>query len=244
MKGKAISSCHTETKANRWEPRHLGRRIYLQIYTDQRLQVECKKHRGIQQSSWWQGAHLRWHKQCFGWNRLPKSSLHRIQYYCIWQLSSETSIKLLYRDWEPLNLVWMPPAESRPLFSSSSLSLQNELRQRVVMYWTFIQTTMLMQTCSSQTVVKNHVFLVKPTYCLKPLYGVRRFCVCDVSVVQRICIINIFCRFTNKFPLTPIGCIFEVKLEDFGKDTTKVKNKQEYLLFYVVSMGFLPILTI
>ena len=35
-----------------------------------------------------------------------------------------------------------------------------------------------------------------------------------------------------------MGCVFEVKLEDFVKDTTKIENKQEYLLFYVVSMGF------
>ena len=43
---------------------------------------------------------------------------------------------------------------------------------------------MLMPTCSRQTLVKDHAFLVKPAYYLKSLYGVRGFCVCDISVVQ------------------------------------------------------------
>ncbi len=40
-----------------------------------------------------------------------------------------------------------------------------------------------MPTCSRQTLVKDHAFLVKPAYYLKSLYGVRGFCVCDISVV-------------------------------------------------------------
>lgn len=52
----------------------------------------------------------------FGWNRLPNRSWHRILYSCLWQLSSETSTKLLCRDWKPMNLDCVPPAESRPLF--------------------------------------------------------------------------------------------------------------------------------
>ena len=44
-----------------------------------------------------------------------------------------------------------------------------------------------MPTCSRQTLVKDHAFLVKPAYYLKSLYGVRGFCVCDISVVQEIC---------------------------------------------------------
>ena len=35
-----------------------------------------------------------------------------------------------------------------------------------------------MPTCSRQTLVKGHAFLVKPAYYLKSLYGVRGFCVC------------------------------------------------------------------
>ena len=64
-----------------------------------------------------------------------------------------------------------------------SLILRNGLRHHVGMYWTFTQTTMLMPTCSRQTLVKGHAFLVKPAYYLKSLYGVREFCVCDISVV-------------------------------------------------------------
>ena len=71
-----------------------------------------------------------------------------------------------------------------------SLILRNGLRHHVGMYWTFTQTTMLMTTCSRQTLVKGHAFLVKPAYYLKSLYGVRGFCVYDVSVVQEICTIK------------------------------------------------------
>ena len=49
---------------------------------------------------------------------------------------------------------------------------------------------MLMPTCSRQTLVKGHAFLVKPAYYLKSLYGVRGFCVYDVSVMQGICTIK------------------------------------------------------
>lgn len=48
-----------------------------------------------------------------------------------------------------------------------------------------------MPTCSRQTLVKDHAFLVKPAYYLKSLYGVRGFCVCDISVVQEICTIKL-----------------------------------------------------
>ena len=44
---------------------------------------------------------------------------------------------------------------------------------------------MLMPTCSRQTLVKGHAFLVKPAYYLKSLYGVRGFCVYDVSVMPK-----------------------------------------------------------
>ena len=71
-----------------------------------------------------------------------------------------------------------------------SLILRNGLRHHVGMYWTFTQTTMLMPTCSRQTLVKDHAFLVKPAYYLKSLYGVRGFCVYDVSVMQGICTIK------------------------------------------------------
>ena len=37
---------------------------------------------------------------------------------------------------------------------------------------------------------KKHAFLVKPAYYLKLLYGVKGFCVCEVSVVQEICTIK------------------------------------------------------
>ena len=95
---------------------------------------------------------------------------------------------LLLVNWNPVKsmiLDCVPPAESRPLFSSSSLLLRNGLRHHVGMYWTFTQTTMLMPTCSRQTLVKGHAFLVKPAYYLKSLYGVRGFCVYDVSVMPK-----------------------------------------------------------
>ena len=38
--------------------------------------------------------------------------------------------------------------------------------------------------------IKAHAFLVKPAYYLKSLYGVRGFCVYDVSVMQGICTIK------------------------------------------------------
>ena len=44
---------------------------------------------------------------------------------------------------------------------------------------------MLMPTCSRQTLVKGNAFLVKPAYYLKSLYGVREFCVYDVSVMPK-----------------------------------------------------------
>jgi len=75
-----------------------------------------------------------------------------------------------------------------------------------------------MPTCSRQILVKDHAFLVKPAYYLKSLYGVRGFCVCDVSVMQGYNKMN-FCRFTSKIPRNPIGC-------GFGDD-----NKHPYWKF-------------
>ena len=102
-----------------------------------------------------------------------------------------------------MNLDCVPPAESRPLFSSSSLFLRNGLRHHVGMYWIFTQTTMLMPTCSRQTLVKDHAFLVKPAYYLKSLYGVRGFCVCDISVVQEICTIKWILSLCKQNPTKP-----------------------------------------
>ena len=45
---------------------------------------------------------------------------------------------------------------------------------------------MLMPTCSIQTLVKDHAFMVKRAYYLKSLYGVRALCVCDFWVVQEL----------------------------------------------------------
>ena len=114
-----------------------------------------------------------------------------------------TSTKLLCRDCGPMNLDCVPPAESRPLFSSSSLFLRNGLRHHVGMYWIFTQTTMLMPTCSRQTLVKDHAFLVTPAYYLKSLYGVRGFCVCDISVVQEICTIKWILSLCKQNPTKP-----------------------------------------
>ena len=66
-----------------------------------------------------------------------------------------------------------------------------------------------MPTCSRQTLVKGHAFLVKPAYYLKSLYGVRvfvfkKFLLCTEYVQEK----N-FCRFTSKITLNPIGCGFE-----------------------------------
>ena len=71
------------------------------------------------------------------------------------------------------------------------------------MYWTFTQTTMLMPTCSRQTLVKDHAFLVKPAYYLKSLYGVRGFCVCDISVMQEICTIKWILSLCKQNPTKP-----------------------------------------
>ena len=69
-----------------------------------------------------------------------------------------------------------------------------------------------MPTCSRQTLVKDHAFLVKPAYYLKSLYGVRGFCVYDVSVMPKEYVQEKnFCRFTSKIPRNPIGCGFEGK---------------------------------
>ncbi len=56
-----------------------------------------------------------------------------------------------------------------------------------------------MPTCSRQTLVKDHAFLVKPAYYLKSLYGVRGFCVCDISVVQEVCIYSDNNAYANLF---------------------------------------------
>ena len=42
-----------------------------------------------------------------------------------------------------------------------------------------------MPTCSRQTLVKDHAFLVKPAYYLKSLYGVRGFGVCDIFFFKK-----------------------------------------------------------
>ena len=84
-----------------------------------------------------------------------------------------------------------------------SLFLQNGLRHHAGMYWTFTQTTILMPTCSRQTLVKDHVFLVKPAYYFKSLYGVRGFCVCDISVVQEICTIKWILSLCKQNPTKP-----------------------------------------
>ena len=116
---------------------------------------------------------------------------------------SEISTKLLCRDWKPMILDCVLPAESRPLFSSSSLFLRNGLRHHVGMYWIFTQTTMLMPTCSRQTLVKDHAFLVKPACYLKSLYGVRGFYVCAISVVQEICTIKWILSLCKQNPTKP-----------------------------------------
>ena len=48
----------------------------------------------------------------------------------------------------------------------------------------------LFQTKQTLVKVKDRAFLVEPAYYLKPLYGVRGFCVCDISVMQEICTIK------------------------------------------------------
>ena len=84
-----------------------------------------------------------------------------------------------------------------------SLFQQNGLRHHAGLYWTFTQITTLMPTCSRQTLVKGHAFLVKPAYYLKSLYGVREFCVCDISVIQEICTKNEFLSFYKQNPTKP-----------------------------------------
>ena len=60
-----------------------------------------------------------------------------------------------------------------------------------------------MPTCSRQTLVKDHAFLVKPAYYLKSLYGVRGFCLCDISVVQEICTIKWILSLCKQNPTKP-----------------------------------------
>ena len=68
-----------------------------------------------------------------------------------------------------------------------------------------------MPTCSRQTLVKGHAFLVKtgvlPQVALwgKGILCLRRFCYARNMYNK----MN-FCRFTSKFPRNPIGCGFEV----------------------------------
>ena len=126
-----------------------------------------------------------------------------ILYSCLWHISSETSTNLLWRDWKLVNLDCVPPAGSRPLFSSSSLFLRTGLKHHVGMYWKFTQTTMLMPNCLRQTLVKDHDFLVKPAYYLKSIYGVRGCCVCDISVVKEICTIKWILSLSKQNPTKP-----------------------------------------
>ena len=60
-----------------------------------------------------------------------------------------------------------------------------------------------MPTCSRQTLVKGHAFWVKLANYLKSLYGVREFCVYDVSIMQGICTIKEFLSFYKQNPTKP-----------------------------------------
>lgn len=68
-----------------------------------------------------------------------------------------------------------------------------------------------MPTCSRQTLVKDHAFLVKPAYYLKSLYGVRGF---NASLWRFLLRCTLFCHSVATF-LTSVssyegGCGFEV----------------------------------
>ena len=79
MEGKVVSSCHAATKKNGERVWHLGRRIYLQVHTDQRLRVQRKRCRGVLQPSWWQGANLRRHEQWL-WMEPVAEIIHVTEY--------------------------------------------------------------------------------------------------------------------------------------------------------------------
>ena len=90
-----------------------------------------------------------------------------------------------------------------------------------------------MPTCSRQTLVKGHAFLVKPAYYLKSLYGAREFCVYDVSVMPKEYVQQKnFGRFTSKFSRNPIGCGFEVEYKNMSREAFPIGitsiNRQSY----------------
>lgn len=70
----------------------------------------------------------------FGWNRLPKSFMAQNTVFLLMTALIRNFYKAIMQRLKPMNLDCVPPAESRPLFSSSSLFLRNGLRHHVGMY--------------------------------------------------------------------------------------------------------------
>lgn len=81
-----------------------------------------------------------------------------------------------------------PPAESKTLYSSSSLSLAKwvkTMRRHILnIYIDSYAYANLFLAKQTLVKVKDRVFLVEPAYYLKPLYRVRGW-VCDVSFFAR-----------------------------------------------------------
>ena len=70
----------------------------------------------------------------FGWNRLPKSFMAQNTVFLLMTALIRNFYKAIMQRLKTQNLDCVPPAESRPLFSSSSLFLRNGLRHHVGMY--------------------------------------------------------------------------------------------------------------
>ena len=69
-----------------------------------------------------------------------------------------------------------------------------------------------MPTCSRQTLVKDHAFLVKLAYYLKSLCGVRGFVSETFLLHKNMCDKMIVSRFASKNALSPISCGFEANI--------------------------------
>ena len=70
----------------------------------------------------------------FGWNRLPKSFMAQNIVFLLMTALIRNFYKAIMQRLKTHEFGLVPPAESRPLFSSSSLFLRNGLRHHVGMY--------------------------------------------------------------------------------------------------------------
>ena len=129
----------------------------------------------------------------FGWNRLPKSFMDRILYSCLWQPHQ----KLLQSYYAEIENPWIWIAchqQNQDLcfqFISLPAKWIKTSRRHVLEH--LLRQQCLCQPVQDRLWLKTMLLLVKPAYIsFKSLYGVRGFCVCDISVVQATCTQNEF----------------------------------------------------